>query len=227
MTESGRQRPTQPWPTRELDASAARATCRRFDWDGQIAPLRPKSRRSIEPHYAPHLRDLLAALSRRIPRPRTSAHYYTPDAARAARSRPAPPICAPNSSTRFDRELDGAWRAPCAPIGPAGVPLAPLLVVAERRASGDAHRPRRDACGADSARLARYADVVQRLSLVEAHLLIQLRLAIDRTPRATSAAGELGRNSANRSPQSIDGTAALGKRIRVQAGAHVAPRPRA
>ncbi|MEO5494243.1 MAG: methyl-accepting chemotaxis protein [Sphingomonas sp.] len=205
------QRPIT-WP-QELE-EALRRDLPAFDWDGQIRPLTAE----ITPIVAPHYRRVCEIFWQHYLAHPATAHvraYYTPEQlAQEIETSTA------YMRAKFENPLGRAWmEMACANARQsdrAGVSLAPLLA-SLTAAYQETLIILADACGADTARLARYADVLQRLSFVEAHLLTSYvsQLIDHRSRKARLASSEKFRESI---AGSIDAAAELGTRIRAQAG---------
>ncbi len=204
---------TQPivWP--EDLRAALKRDLPSFDWDDQVAPLCAEIVPIVEPHYHDICRIFW---DHYIAHPAT-AHvrsYYTPKQLETQIAASVEYMRA-----KFEHPTGREWKAmACAharDTDQAGIPLAPLLssLAASHHATlivvGEA-------CGQDCARLARYADAMQRVSLVEAHLLTSYvgHLVSDRAHKARQESSEKFRESI---AQSIAGTAQLGNKIRGQA----------
>ena len=183
-----------------------------FDWDGQVAPLCAEIVPIIEPHYHSICR---VFWDHYVEHPAT-AHvrsYYTPEKFAAQITGSVAYMRA-----KFEHPLGREWKAmACAharDADQAGVPLAPLLssLAAAHQATllvvGESCR--------DGVQMARYADVMQRVSLVEAHLLTSYisHLVSTRSQKARQESSEKFRESI---ATSIEGTAQLGNKIRGQA----------
>jgi len=184
-----------------------------FDWDGQVEPLCAEIVPIVEPHY----HDICRVFwDHYIAHPAT-AHvrsYYTPQQLETQIAASVDYMRA-----KFEHPTGREWKAMACEhardTDQAGIPLAPLLssLSASHQATlvivGEA-------CGQDCARLARYADAMQRVSLVEAHLLTSYigHLVSKRAQKARQESSEKFRESI---AQSIEGTAQLGNKIRGQA----------
>jgi methyl-accepting chemotaxis protein len=184
-----------------------------FDWDEQVAPLCAELVPIVEPHYHAICR---VFWDHYIAHPAT-AHvrsYYTP---KQIESQVA--ASADYMRAKFEHPLGREWKAmACAHArdsDQAGISLAPLL-----SSLAAAHQATLlvvgEACGQDCVRMARYADAMQRVSLVEAHLLTSYvsHLVGTRAQKARQESSEKFRESI---AASIEGTAQLGNKIRGQA----------
>jgi methyl-accepting chemotaxis protein len=184
-----------------------------FDWDEQVAPICAELVPIIEPHYHAICR---VFWDHYIAHPAT-AHirsYYTPTQLEAQ-------VVASVAYMRakFEHPLGREWKAmACAHArdsDQAGISLAPVLA-----SLAAAHQATllvvAKSCGQDSIRMARYADAMQRVSLVEAHLLSSYisHLVSTRAQKARQESSEKFRESI---AASIEGTAQLGNKIRGQA----------
>ncbi len=184
-----------------------------FDWDGQIAPVSAELLPLVEPHYEAICR---LFWDRYLDHPAT-AHvrsYYTP---KQLETQVAASVA--YMRAKFEDPLGRDWKVmACAHArdsDQAGIPLAPLL-----SSLSAAHQATLavvgEACADDGVRLARYADVMQRVALVEAHLLTSYvsHLVGTRAQKARQESSDKFRESI---AASIEGTAQLGTKIRGQA----------
>jgi methyl-accepting chemotaxis protein len=184
-----------------------------FDWDGQVAPVCAEIVPIVEPHYESICR---VFWDHYVAHPAT-AHlrsYYTPEKFDAQIAGSVIYMRA-----KFEHPLGRDWKAMACShardADQAGVPLAPLLssLAAAHQATS---RVVGEACAQDGARMARYADVMLRVSLVEAHLLTSYISHLVST-RAQEARLESSRKFRESIAASIEGTAQLGNKIRGQA----------
>jgi methyl-accepting chemotaxis protein len=196
----------------ELEEALAR-DLPQFNWDGAIGPTSAEIAELLTGRY----REITQVFWDRYLAHPATAHlltYYT----QARRDREV------ENSTRytelkFTDPLGRAWMdlacSNAKASDRAGVPLAPLLssltaayrhqlFLVEQQVEGD------------TARLARYADVLQRVASIEAHLVTSYvgQLEADRARAARRESSDTFRGSI---AQSIKGTAQLGNRIRGQA----------
>jgi len=205
------QTPPVVWP--EDLRQALKRDLPPFDWDGQVAPVCAEIVPIVEPHYESICR---VFWDHYVAHPAT-AHvraYYTPEkfAAQIAGS-------VIYMRAKFEHPLGRDWKAmACAharDADQAGVPLAPLLssLAAAHQAT---LRVVGEACAQDGVRMARYSDVMLRVSLVEAHLLTSYISHLVST-RALEARLESSHKFRESIAASIEGTAQLGNKIRGQA----------
>ncbi|HEX4694548.1 methyl-accepting chemotaxis protein [Sphingomonas sp.] len=185
-----------------------------FDWDGQIIPVSAE----IVPIVAPHYRRVCEIFWQHYLAHPATAHvrgYYTPEQLAQEVETSAVYMRA-----KFEAPLGREWMEMACTNARhsdrAGVSLAPLLA-SLTAAYQETLNILTAACGTDSARLARYADVLQRMSFVEAHLLTSYvsRLVEHRARESRLASADKFRESI---AGSIGATAELGTRIRQQAG---------
>jgi len=185
-----------------------------FDWDGQIVPVSAE----IAPIVAPHYHRVCEIFWQHYLAHPGTAHvrgYYAPEQlAQEVETSTA------YMRAKFEDPLGRAWMEMACTNARhsdrAGVSLAPLLA-SLTAAYQETLNILTVACGTDTARLARYADVQQRMSFVEAHLLTSYvsRLVEHRARESRMAHSNKFRESI---AGSIGATAELGTRIRQQAG---------
>ncbi|MBN8815549.1 MAG: chemotaxis protein [Sphingomonas sp.] len=205
------QRPVT-WP-QELEASLRR-DLPAFDWDGQIGPLTAE----IAPIVAPHYRRICEIFwDHYLAHPAAAPvrGYYTAD-----RLEKAVEASVVYMRAKFEKPLGRDWmEMACAHARDserAGMPLAAQLasLTASYQATVNVVAT---ACSGDTERLARYVDVMQRVSAVEAHVLTSYisQLVEHRSRKARLARSEKFRESI---AGSIASAAELGTQIRAQAG---------
>ncbi len=197
------------------DSRSLRERVRDYDWDGLIEPtcatltalLDEADHRRIAETFWHHYLSLEAA--------RHVVAYFTPE--RLARRVEA---SAAYARLKYRSPYDEAWKAIA--IGHAddsrksGIPL-PALLSSLAFAHSVTLSLVADRMGTDTAQMRTLGDIVQRLALIEADLMASHLGATD----AAQAAAERGARAADFRESiaaSIEDTAALGARIRIQAG---------
>ena len=198
----------------DSDSRSLRDRVRDYDWDGLIAPTcatltalldDADHRRIAETFWQRYLS--LDAVSHVVA-------YFTPE--RLARRITA---SAEYARLKYQSPYDEAWKAIA--IGHAddsrksGIPL-PALLSSLAFAHSVTLSLVADRIGTDTAQMQRLGDIVQRLALIEADLMASHLGATD----AAQARGERGARAADFRESiaaSIEDTAALGARIRIQA----------
>jgi methyl-accepting chemotaxis protein len=199
--------------TPELEASLTR-DLPPFDFDGSLAATFAE----IAPLVADHYREISETFWEHYLAHPAVAHlleYYTPE--RRERELVAATLY---TRAKIEHPMERDWlRMACAHAESsdrAGVPIAPLL-----SSLSPAYRQTLDLIAAripgDAARMARYADAMQRLAAIEAHVLTSYVHELTR-----DRARDARRQSADQFRESIAGSigaaAELGTRIRAQAG---------
>jgi methyl-accepting chemotaxis protein len=184
-----------------------------FDWDGQVQPLFAEIAPIVEPHY----REVCSIFWDHYLAHPAAKHlraYYTPEKIAAEMD-----MAVDYMRAKFENPVGRDWKAmACANARDserAGVPLAPLLsslAAAHQRTLAIVG----EACDGDCTRFSRYADAIQRIALVEAHLLTTYvsQLVDQRARKSRQARSEKFRESI---AGSIGAAAELGTRIRAQA----------
>ena len=184
-----------------------------FDWDGQIVPVF----REMAPFIAPHCDEVCRIFWQHYLAHPSTAHvraHYTD--AQVEQEIVTSTIY---MRSKFEDPLGRAWMEMACYNAKgsdrAGVSLAPLLA-ALTAAYQSTLGLLATACGEDCARMARYADVLQRVSFIEAHLLTGYisQLIQHRARKARQQSSQTFRESI---AESIEGTAELGNKIRGQA----------
>ena len=184
-----------------------------FDWDRRIAPLIGE----IEPIVAPHYHAICRTFwEHYLSHPETAPvrAHFTADVLEQEIASGAGYMRA-----KFDDPLGRAWmEMAChnAKISDrVGISLAPQL-----SALTASHQQTlaiiAAACGTDSARTARYADAMLRVSYIEAHVLSAFVSSLN-YGRARDARLARGADFRESIATSIEGTASLGTKIRGQA----------
>ena len=196
----------------ELDESLRR-DLPGFDWDRIVTPTFAE----IEPIVAPHYQDVCRVFWEHYLDHPATAHvrdFYTDE-----QMKQEIVTSTIYMRTKFEDPFGRAWMEMACHNARnserAGVPLTPLLasLTAAYQHTLDILA---EACGTDCRRLSRYADVLQRLSFVEAHLLTGYvsNLIHNRAQRSRQESSDKFRESI---AASIEGTAQLGNKIRGQA----------
>jgi methyl-accepting chemotaxis protein len=198
--------------TPELETALAR-DLPQFDWDGAIGPTSAEIAELLTGKY----REITQVFWERYLVHPATAHlrnYYT-----QARLDREVAVGARYAELKFTDPLGREWMdmacANAKASDRAGVPLAPLLSSLAASYRYQLNLIEQGVSG-DTARLARYADILQRISSLEAHLLTSYvgQLEAERARAARRASSDTFRGSI---AQSIEGTAQLGNRIRSQA----------
>ena len=203
-------------------ATDASALMREYDWDGAIAPMVTDICALVgESDW----RDVAVAFwTHYLARPEMAAMRPMMTGDRLARR-----VALSTEYTRaiYERPFEDTWRRMAtqhaADAHAGGIPL-PALLSALARAHSFALERLESRVAGDSARMARFADVVQRIALAEAQVMTAHLARMD-AAAATAERSARGAEFRERIAGAIDGAAALGDEIRTQAsGASAAAR---
>ena len=184
-----------------------------FDWDGQILPTFREFAPLVAPHYQAVCRTFWEHYLAHPSTAHVRAHYTE---AQVEQEIVTSTIY---MRAKFEDPLGRAWMEMACYNAKgsdrAGVSLAPLLA-SLTAAYQHTLNIMATSLGDDAARMARYADVLQRVSFIEAHLLTGYisQLIQHRARKARRESSDTFRESI---AASIEGTAELGNKIRGQA----------